>query len=280
MDFESYIKNAKFEVRTKSEETLFNEYELDKWCSFEEFLKTKSSVMPLKEYLTAVEEWVIMNLSSNFKPLPVCLDGEVKLLGSGRLIANNYELILNELCELQKFFDFESIVELGSGLGNNLAWLSQYFPEINFVSREYSPTARRIQKNFLKAQIKNFSIDNFNLYSKQNNLKFENAVCITSYVFSLVKKFPDEIMKSLLNSGIKYVVNIEPLYEVQCEKNNLDAKIKEYINKNNYNTDYYSKLRELESIGKVRILNYKKNKYGINPFFPASVLVWEISDAR
>ena len=58
--------------------------------------------MPLKEYLTAVEEWVIMNLSSNFKPLPVCLDGG-KTFGSGRLIANNYELILNELCELQKF---------------------------------------------------------------------------------------------------------------------------------------------------------------------------------
>lgn len=279
MNIEEFIENAKFGVKKKSESTLFQEYEIEKWSSFEKFLKTKSSKLSLQQYLDLVEEWTFDDEYYRAKQVPVCFDGEVNFLEPSELQFTNYDLLLNEIIKVREHFDFTTIVELGSGLGNNLAFLSDHFPGVNFASREYSTAARRIQKEYLKEHIKSFSIDNFNMYSNTNNLKFENAICITSYVFSLIEKFPDSVMESLLNSGIRYVINLEPLFEVQDQANALEGKIREYIFNNNYNQDYYSKLSKFERMGRVEILNYQKNKYGLNPFFPASILTWKICNA-
>ena len=277
MELDKYINNTTFPIRKKSETSLFNEYELDKWKSFEKFISEKFGNLSLCNYLTAVEEWVLESYPYNHQQ-PVCINGNVELINKQELISRNYEIIIEALGLVKKRYDFQSIIELGSGLGNNLAIVHECYPDILLQSKEYSETARRLQKRYLLSHIKSFNIEKFNLYSENNNLELKNSVCFTSYVFSLLKFFPVKILDNLINSGAKYVINIEPLYELQNINNNLDAKIKEYIIANEYNQDYYSKLLEYESLGKIKIIVCQKNIYGINAFFPASLLIWEICD--
>lgn len=275
MNIEEYINKADFSIRKKSESSLFNEYELDKWQSFEKFIDTKCEIKSLCDYSTAVDDWTLESYSKNTLH-PACLDGKVQLIARKELISQNYKLIFNGLSFVRKRYNFECVIELGSGLGNNLIFLHAAYPNINFISREYSKTARRLQSRFLLPYIKNLQIGEFNLYSIRNDLHFEKSVIFTSFVFSLVKHFPEKILDDLIGSGAKYVVNIEPLYEIQDENVKLDAKIKKYIRSNDYNLDYYQKLLNYEKIGRIKILEYQKNNFGINAFFPASMVIWEI----
>ena len=179
-------------------------------------LKLGTSDLSLQDYLNTVHDWTLAQGYQNEESIPVCIDGALeKLRENEEQFSKNYELLINELREVWSHYEFRNIVELGSGLGNNLATLYEYFPEINYFSREYSPTARRLQKKYLLPNINNFEIYDFNLFSNNAGLNINNAVCITSFVFSLVREFPSRIIEEILNSGIKYVINIEPLYEIQ-----------------------------------------------------------------
>ncbi len=276
MEIEKYISEAKFKPRKKSETSLFEEYEVNKWASFERFVKAGPSDLSLQDYIEAVHDWTLAQGYQNEESIPVCIDGALEKIGKRRAISKNYELLINELREVWSHYEFSNIVELGSGLGNNIATLYEYFPEINYFSREYSPTARRLQTKYLLPNINNFEIYDFNLFSNNAGLNINNAVCITSFVFSLVREFPSRIIEEILNSGIKYVINIEPLYEIQDNNILLESKIRDYIIQNDYNQDYYNKILEYEKNGALKIVSLKKNKYGINAFFPGSVLTWEV----
>ena len=279
MDIKKYIAEAKFQPRKKSEPSLFEEYEVNKWASFERFVTAGSSDLSLQEYLNTVHDWTLAQGNQNENTIPVCIDGELKVIEKRKAISKNYELLLNELHQIWSHYEFRNLVELGSGLGNNLAALYEHFPKINYFSKEYSPTARRLQKKYLLSNINNFEVDEFNLFTNNPNLNIENAVCITSFVLSLVREFPTRIIEEILNSGFKYVINVEPLFEIQDANIPLDSKIRDYIIQNDYNQDYYGKLLKYEKIGALKILNQQKNKYGINAFFPGSVLTWEICGA-
>ena len=275
MKFDDYITSMSFVEHKKSEGSLYSEYEQDKWRSFAAYLNEHAKPTVSDDYLRAVENWTLSAYDPDAEHL-VCLDNELLYVPVPDLISRNYDLILHGLKYVYQKYEFKRIVELGSGLGNNLIVASKDFPDVIIESRELSQTARNLQEVFLTKDIKKLDLDTFNLFSQENTFSFEGAVVFTSYVFSLVKCFPKNIIDTLIQSGAKYVVNVEPIYEIQDENCNLGSKIREYISANDYNLDYYEKLLDYEASGKVRILTVERNKYGINPFFPATLLIWEI----
>ena len=48
MEIEKYISEAKFKPRKKSKTSLFEEYEVNKWASFERFVKAGPSDLSLQ----------------------------------------------------------------------------------------------------------------------------------------------------------------------------------------------------------------------------------------
>ncbi len=275
MKIDDYIAATSFVEHKKTEGSLYSEYEQDKWRSFAAYLQEKAKPIEVDDYLNAVENWTLSAYDSKAEHL-VCLDNELLCFPTSDLISRNYDLILYGLKYVYQKYEFKRIVELGSGLGNNLVVVSKNYPDVIIGSRELSQTARNLQKAFLSNGLKKFELDTFNLFSQNNSFSFTESVVFTSYVFSLVKCFPENIIDTLIQSGAKYVINVEPIYEIQDKNCKLGSKIREYISKNDYNVDYYEKLLDYEARGKIRILVVERNKYGINPFFPATLLIWEI----
>ena len=191
-----------------------------------------------------------------------------------------YEDLVLFISKIENHEDYY-ILELGSGWGRNLIYLSKIFSKNKFIAAELSISGRKITdffSNKFNLQIKSFQ---FNYKSHQRFIrkwgkKYSGPVIIfTSFSIEQVPLLNKKFFLDLLNCHNKIIAyHIEPIaFQVQER----DFPFKDFYTKH-YNRNFYTILKELEneSLIKINKIYVPTFKHSINTTSKETIVIqWE-----
>ena len=193
-----------------------------------------------------------------------------------RMSLKNY--LDTNLCILKKYITLKKIstdnlVEIGCGYGSNLIRLSldKNLHFKNFIGIDLSKSGLKIIES-INPKIR---LINKDFYKMTKGAIFKNSSTIITNCFMMYKQHSDSSIKKILNLNTKYVVCLEPMYELNKGKKYYEKLVRKYILLNDYSTNIFSKIKLLEKKGLIRILELKKNIFSHNPFLPLSLVIFK-----
>jgi hypothetical protein len=189
----------------------------------------------------------------------------------------NFVMVLRDAIFRQNFSESSSIWEFGSGTGLNLVHLSRLFPDKQLFGCDWAKPSVQILEELnkkLKLGIKGFQFDLFHPNKQILGEIPNNSGLFTIGTMEQLGQNYQPILDFILDSNFKRIVHIETNFELYNENNFLDYLSKKYIVKRNWLRGYFSTLRDLEEIGKIKILQERKT---FGSFFHDgyTVTVWE-----
>lgn len=196
---------------------------------------------------------------------------------------NNYKLDF-ELGRIIKSCLFEYylrpykvVYEFGCGTAFNLVELASIFPEKELFGYDYTEASGKIiniLRDEMKYNIHGTEFDFFNPDEKLH-LKKNSAVYTVAALEQVGKKW-DKFLDYLLAECPSRVINLEPIEEFYDVENNvLDWLAFEFHRKRGYLSGYYTRLKELEAEGKIKIIAAHRSYFGNLNDESYSVVVWE-----
>lgn len=257
----------KWEPKIKTREEIAREFEYEKWGQLLE--KVEKINVPLS--VEDVDEWCNQD-----NPNHLCSIGKRLVLLNYREVHKKYLDLLEKI--LKKYLPASALIELGAGYGRVVIPLARRKPFCNIpvYAGEYTVSGTKliqILSQSEKKQIFSGHCD-FNL---PNFLDFEippGGIIFTSYSAHYLPKMTNKFIESFLSLNPKVIINIEPCYDHFTGNTLIDLMRRRYIEVNDYNKNLVMLLKEHERNGKIEILEEHRSVFGINPFLPASILVW------
>jgi hypothetical protein len=174
-------------------------------------------------------------------------------------------------------FETNFVMVLRDAIFRDLVHLSKVLPNKKLFGCDWAKPSVQILDELNKKL--NLDIHGFQFDLFQPNNQFLEKISKNSGLFTIgtmeqLGQNYQEILDFILASNFKRIVHIETNYELYDENNFLDFLSKKYIVKRNWLRGYFSTLRDLEKVGKIRIIQEKKT---FGSFFHDgyTVTVWE-----
>tara|TARA_R110002110_G_scaffold180184_2_gene386145 strand:- start:13244 stop:14182 length:939 start_codon:yes stop_codon:yes gene_type:complete len=184
--------------------------------------------------------------------------------------------ILQAQFYVDRLKNIDNVFELGCGSGHNIASLSEFFPNKNFIGLDWSIEAINIV-NLLNENIEaNISGQIFDFFTPHKN-DFEvppNSAFITTGAFEQMGTDCEKIIQFTLDKKPDIVINLEPIREFYDPNNLSDFVALNYHDERNYLNGYYTKLLSLEKKGALEIEFAKKINFGGHCHDGWSTIIW------
>ena len=172
----------------------------------------------------------------------------------------------------------KKIIELGSGTGNNQLLINKIFPNIEQVASDWSDSSISINKLLAKKINKKIITVKFNMVDLRGWNKFDitkDTLLLTTHSLEQISDNSYGLLKKILNSKIRRIINIEPIIENYNQDNLLDFLAISFHKKKNYLVNWLTNLRKLEQEKKIRFIFNKRFKFGDKFHEAYSIIVWE-----
>lgn len=186
-------------------------------------------------------------------------------------------IILNELEHVLSNFEAQNIVEFGCGTGQNLFFLHDLFPNINFLGTDWSSQSQEII-DFAK---KKLSIENvsslptFDYFKPNFELSLgRNTGVITVASLEQVGADFGKFLDYLIFAKPNFVLHIEPEEDLLNADSPFDQSSIQYMRKRGYLNGLLNELKRREELGEIRILSAKRTDMGSFPMDGYSVMAW------
>lgn len=254
--------------KVKNFENLYREYEREKWnVSLQNFsTKMDSKILSAKDCYKAEQ----VNLALRFKDNLYSAD----LDSARKMHIYILEVILRSFTK-----DTGTLVEIGAGDGGTLLPLldntRDLFPEA--LALDLSPSG--LKKIDLVSKMLNYNVKTKEFNLERGNfseLKIpELSTILTSFTLCCIPELKEGFFVSLAEIKPNFVVHFEPFYEALDQKDAVDLFGRKYIEINDYNTNFLSKLDEFLDSRKDFEVKFKSNIFfGQNPLLPGSIVCW------
>lgn len=171
----------------------------------------------------------------------------------------------------------KNIYEFGCGSACNLAHLASLFPEKSFFGMDWATPSQEI----IKALKNRFGWDingsRFDFFNPPDDFEIlSDSAVLTFGALEQVGSEHGAFIDFLLDKKPSICVNVECLYELY-EPDNLVAYLAmAYHKKRNYLSGYLTRLRQLESSGKIEIVATHRHRFGNLYDDPLSYVVWKV----
>lgn len=158
---------------------------------------------------------------------------------------------------------FDPIYDFGCGSGFNLVALAQMYPDKTLHGLDFVPSSRELVNKIAEAYGWNMKGHLFDMISPDENFEIEHggAVLTSGAIEQLGGRF-EAFLEFLLKRSPSLCVNIEPTIELYDESNLVDYLAIKFHKKRGYTENYLTRLKELESQGKVKIIKVKRLYFG------------------
>lgn len=176
----------------------------------------------------------------------------------------------------QKFLlDVDEIHEFGCGTGWHLAYLASIFPDKQLYGYDWTSSSQKTLS--VLANVMNAKIDamKFNFFDPDYSIKInDNSGVFTFAALEQVGNRFGHFLEYLLKNKPKICVNIEPLHELYDTSHLSDYLALRYHKYRNYLDGYLTKLRELDSEGRIEIIKVHHQRFGNMYCDTHSYVVW------
>jgi hypothetical protein len=248
----------------KSAESLTREYDIEKWGQVLELLKRGGATLDQADAL------FIKDIEQAYYT-----HGKL-MMAPGHYVHRGYlELLTKEL--KKEIGDSKHIVELGAGYGSILLKLSRlpWLEHVSFTAGEYAKSGVESIKLLAggDSRIKAGRID-LSALDLAELSPSENSIIMTSWTMVCLKGFSEKTLNEILSYKPSMVMHFEPVFEHWEGGTLLEMLWKRYLQLNDYNQSMLTSLKEYEARGLIKIVEERKNVYGINPLMPASIIKW------
>jgi hypothetical protein len=172
--------------------------------------------------------------------------------------------------------DASSIYEFGCGTGHHLVRTREVNPTANLWGLDWTESSQKIIQNFaLKMNDSKLFAHKFDFLNPNREFVIErDAVVYTVASLEQIGTKFDKFIAYLRSNKPKLCIHVEPIAELLDENNLLDYLSIVYFKKRNYLSGFLPYLRNLESIGDIKILKAQRTFIGSLFIEGYSVIVW------
>lgn len=195
----------------------------------------------------------------------------------GHTLSPWYSSSIDMICDAIKHYGPDNIIELGSGLGDNLIEITEKLGlfEQNLYAGEYTDSGRQCTE-FLNPSAKVFFFDwKSPLLSKRPG----KTLLFSVHSIEQVTNVPENLMRNLSSAGDEVIgIHVEPFgYQIHLgeEKNLLSEQQSDYFKKNNWNQNFAEVFFKAQERGEIEIITCLKDIFPGEPCNPSSVLIWK-----
>jgi hypothetical protein len=183
--------------------------------------------------------------------------------------------VIARLCLFHAYLgDVDSIVEIGSGSCANLHLLSRLFPKVQLMGLDWTKASTEIAEELGRRNGRKITGHCFDMFAPDDSLELpQGSAVITIHAFEQLGRSFEPMLQFLLHARPSLVVQYEPVLDFYDETKLLDYLALSYCKARSYLEGYYTRLRELEREGRVKLLAaYRPYLGGV--LHEQSVLVW------
>lgn len=254
--------------KEKSFENLYREYESEKWSqSLNDFLSKKTSEISLASDLYFVDKSELtLRIGNNLYAS--------NLKTARQIHIDTLAAVLESLVSVPS-----TLIEIGAGDGGTLLPLldktRQVFPDS--IALDLSPSGlKKIEliANLLnyRVQTREFNLEKDTLLDLEIN---EFATVVTSFTLCCIPELNERFFNSIAEVNPRLVLHFEPLYEDLDPEDPLDMWARQYIEINDYNTNFLSELNSFLLSREDFEMKFKIDvSFGQNPLLPGSLICW------
>jgi len=170
----------------------------------------------------------------------------------------------------------DSIYEFGCGTGHNLFRMRAVNPDANLWGLDWASSSQDIIRKLNDSGVdKKMFGHRFDYFNPDNNFHLTpNSGVVTVASLEQIGSKHEAFLKYLLSEKPKLCIHIEPIAELLDPNHLLDNLSIEYFKKRNYLSGFLTKLRELETEGKLQIHMARRTTIGSFYIEGYSVVVW------
>ncbi len=193
---------------------------------------------------------------------------------------------IGSLFTISNEFNFERIVDLGSGWGRSIfnIYLNGAPKNADYYSLEMTESGRLLSRFLatLEPEMKHHT-EYFDFYNPDFSCLNENrkTLVLTAHAIEQITLVKESLFEAILNiPGLTHGIHIEPVgWQMTNSKTerNYDH-VKEYQIKHNYNQNLCSVLNSLVERNLITIEQVLKDVYGFNPLNPSTLIIWKKND--
>lgn len=171
----------------------------------------------------------------------------------------NFVKVLRYYLFNKYFSDSVDIYEFGFGAGLNMVALAEMFPDKKLYGLDWANASKEIAEKLSEELGINLSGFVFDIFSPDETFKIAPGAAVFSIgTMEQIGKDFKPFVEYLIKQRPNICINIETLYEVYDENSLFDYVASAYLEKRNYLRGYLDFLRELESDGRIEILDVRR----------------------
>ncbi len=175
----------------------------------------------------------------------------------------------------------DSIYDFGCGTGYNLTVLAKLFPNKRLYGMDWSTASQKMLGLIAKHCNMNIEAHPFNFYLPDESLKIaDNSAIMTFAALEQVGSNYEAFLQFILKQSPAICVNVECLSELYDEDNLVDYLAIKYHERRNYLNGYLSRLRQLETEGRITIQKVQRLYFGSLYHEAYSYIVWRPKERR
>jgi hypothetical protein len=185
------------------------------------------------------------------------------------------------LLKVLRRYQTDILVELGSGLGDKLLNFAAALKPRQALGGEFTDAGVACGQMLAKRWKQPAQFVHFD-YNDPRTLDFvpPGGLVYTAHSVEQIPQLPRAFFTGLLRRKPACVVHFEPCYEEQLPDSMLGLMRRRYTELNDYNRNLTALVRELESQGRIRILDYQREVFAVSPMNPTSILAWTPANKR
>lgn len=171
----------------------------------------------------------------------------------------------------------DSIYEFGCGTGHHLLRLREFNRTAKIYGLDWAEASQKIILEMIEKGIaQNTYGKKFDFFNPDESFSLDKkSVVYTVGALEQVGERHENFLKYLIKNKPKICFHIEPIAELLDPNNLLDFLSIEYFKKRNYLSNFLTRLRALESEGKIKIHDARRTYLGGNIYVDHySVVVW------
>ena len=187
----------------------------------------------------------------------------------------DYYTVLRQWLFSTYLSDMRAVFEFGCGTGWNLVALAKMYPSMEVHGLDFVPSSRYLVEKIRSVYGLNLSGHLFDMRAPDKTIRFNarSAIFTVGAMEQLAGDF-EPFLQFLLKLSPALCIHVEPTIELYDENNLVEYLAIKFHRKRGYTQGFLPRLRQLEALGDVEILNTNRSHFGSMFIDGYSLVVW------